>query len=972
MLGTVIDNPSPAIQNSFAMNLSAFKIFTILLISIIQVSPALSQYGPFYSIERSLKEYSHYEGYNEIIKKYNQDRQIGNALRQIDSLASIAYKQKDFAQYLFLKNEVSNFYKFDNKFTEGYLDLYQAMKFFASKCDTINMEYAVSLRMLRGLLTRSGQKSRGEREMLASQLAILEKLKNEGEPMTNTMVDFGLFLNRQGNRNESIDMLYRARTVALANNDLNSLAVSDYTLISLLDGIDMEETIIEVLTNDLLLLKQAQINIPTLVYVSFFNYMLGNRLYWNMNSIEKSIEYLLKTTACLDTLQYPMWNLKSSSHSLLAQCYSDQQDMPNFWHHFSIAKEIAHLQPMSSYNRGLAYITLVEAAISIASDSAQVVLDLLKNHEAAQHFQERIIKSQALIHLQKGLVSQAIETVNSQFRSFETFDNLQVPILSDSIDLQIQLEYLNILSTSFQQLSKKPNPSLREAINNLIDKQNRLYIGIVQKEVFGHEISSIIGEYHKFVTSSLSHVLKDYNAAKDQELAASLFFSSKAIQLNNNLGKSTIQSQVESDTTQFQNLLMAIGKVQKTKTELANEHLSDLERNNLNKKLNSNLIEMLLQKHKLSQNLNTSYGAIEIPTLSQIQSQLGAKKGIVEFCNDDNTLSWIFVTKNKVEVGRKVVNDLNRKIRAAIYEVKTGGKSSNLGSILFTTETKKIINTLNELVIIPSNDLAYIPFEWLSLPSSSKKLIETHIITYNYSTSLWYRTRATDNRTDKPTILSLAPLFTDNISNPLNTSIAHDYRGSSPLPPLPSSREEVETISQLFKANRINSKTLIGDHANGSELEPLLGKFDILHLATHGHINKSNPERSGLYLYPDTQNDDEAYKPENDFLSLGKLLNMRISANLAVLSACNTGTGSVAEGEGIMALPRGFIYAGVPNVIASLWKVHDEKTKELMVAFYKHLLKGNSYAQALRLAKLDCIAKGYLPLDWAGFVLIGG
>ncbi|MDX9845680.1 MAG: CHAT domain-containing protein [Tenuifilaceae bacterium] len=955
------------------MNLSAFKIYTILLISIIQISPALSQYGPFYTKERNIKGYSHYEAYNDIIKTYNQDRQIGNALRQIDSLATKAYEMKDFAQYLFLKNEVSNFYKFENKFSEGYLDLHQAMKLFASKCDTLNMEYVVSLRMLRGLLTRSGQKSRGEGEMLASQLAILKKLKMDGEPMTNTLVDYGLFLNRQGKRDESIEMLYQARTVALANDDLNSLAISDYTLISLLDGIDMEETVIDVLTNDLLLLKQAKVNIPTLVYTSFFNYMLGNRLYWNMNNVEKSIEYNLKTTACLDTLQYPMWNLKSSSHSLLAQCYSDLKNIPSFWHHFQIAKQIANTQPMSDYNRGLAYITLVEAAISIASDSAQVVLNILNNHEAAKHFQVRIVKSQALIHLQKGLITQAIETVNSQFKEHELIDNLQIPILSDSIDLQIQLEFLNILNRCFHKISEqKPNPSLREAINNLIDKQNRLYIGIVQKEVFGHEISSIIGEYHKFVTSSLEHVLKDYHAAKDQELAVSLFFSSKAIQLNNNLGKSTIQGKIESDTTQFHNLLKAIGKVQKTKTELANEHLSDLERDNLNRKLNSSLIEMLLHKHKLSQNLSTIYRAIEIPTLSQVQDRLDAKKGIIEFCLDNNNLSWILVTKNKVVVGQKVVSDLRHKISAAIYEVKTGGKTSNLGSILFTSETKKTINTLNELVIIPSNELVLIPFEWLSLPSSSKKLIETHAISYNYSTSLWYRTRANDNRSDKPTILSLAPLFTDDVTNQINSSLAYDYRGSSPLPPLPSSREEVETISNLFIANRINSTTLIGNHANGSELEPLLGEFDILHLATHGHISKSNPERSGLYLYPNIQQDDEVNKPDDDFLSLGKLLNMRISANLAVLSACNTGTGYVAEGEGIMALPRGFIYAGVPNVIASLWKVHDEKTKELMVAYYKYLLTGKSYAQALRLAKQECIAMGFLPIDWAGFVLIGG
>jgi len=92
---------------------------------------------------------------------------------------------------------------------------------------------------------------------------------------------------------------------------------------------------------------------------------------------------------------------------------------------------------------------------------------------------------------------------------------------------------------------------------------------------------------------------------------------------------------------------------------------------------------------------------------------------------------------------------------------------------------------------------------------------------------------------------------------------------------------------------------------------------------------------------------------------------------LVVLSACKTGTGKIEEGEGVMALPRGFIFAGVPNLMVSLWKIHDKHTKTLMVNFYKHLLEGNDYAKSLRLAKLQQIQKGALPLDWSGIVLIG-
>ncbi len=98
---------------------------------------------------------------------------------------------------------------------------------------------------------------------------------------------------------------------------------------------------------------------------------------------------------------------------------------------------------------------------------------------------------------------------------------------------------------------------------------------------------------------------------------------------------------------------------------------------------------------------------------------------------------------------------------------------------------------------------------------------------------------------------------------------------------------------------------------------------------------------------------------------------MKNKANLVVLSACNSGVGALAEGEGVLSLPRGFIYAGVPNVMASLWKIHDKKTKDLMVSFYEHLVAGESYPRALQLAKLDCIKKGFLPVDRAGFIFIG-
>jgi CHAT domain-containing protein len=91
------------------------------------------------------------------------------------------------------------------------------------------------------------------------------------------------------------------------------------------------------------------------------------------------------------------------------------------------------------------------------------------------------------------------------------------------------------------------------------------------------------------------------------------------------------------------------------------------------------------------------------------------------------------------------------------------------------------------------------------------------------------------------------------------------------------------------------------------------------------------------------------------------------------LSACQTGAGKLARGEGIMALTRGFLYSGARNIIASLWKVYDQHTSQLMVELYRQILSGKSYSAALRAAKLKMLEKPETagPQSWAAFVLIG-
>jgi len=193
-----------------------------------------------------------------------------------------------------------------------------------------------------------------------------------------------------------------------------------------------------------------------------------------------------------------------------------------------------------------------------------------------------------------------------------------------------------------------------------------------------------------------------------------------------------------------------------------------------------------------------------------------------------------------------------------------------------------------------------------------------------------------------------------------NSFITRSSDKSISLTPIPYSIDEVKEIGQLFKQKSLKTTIFTASEATQANLTNHLLSTDIIHIATHG-ISRAE-HQSGLFF---TQNNDDG------FLSLQELYHLKVNANLIVLSACKSGTGEIIEGEGVMALPRGFFYAGTSNVMASLWKIHDKKTKELMVTFYKHLLQDNvSYSEALRLAKLECIKKGFLPIDWAGFILI--
>lgn len=209
------------------------------------------------------------------------------------------------------------------------------------------------------------------------------------------------------------------------------------------------------------------------------------------------------------------------------------------------------------------------------------------------------------------------------------------------------------------------------------------------------------------------------------------------------------------------------------------------------------------------------------------------------------------------------------------------------------------------------------------------------------------------------------------VSNNGRTNLrqALDDLGLIRFPPLPYSKKEANSI--INAAGQGRSRIALDFHANrATAMSPELSKYRMIHFATHGVANFAHPELSGIVL----SMVDENGQPQDGHLRLHDIYNLRLPADLVVLSACQTAVGKQIRGEGLIALTRGFMYAGAQRVVASLWKVDDAATADLMAEFYDQMLtKKLRPAAALRAAQLKIARQPARksPYFWAGFVLQG-
>jgi CHAT domain-containing protein/tetratricopeptide (TPR) repeat protein len=250
-----------------------------------------------------------------------------------------------------------------------------------------------------------------------------------------------------------------------------------------------------------------------------------------------------------------------------------------------------------------------------------------------------------------------------------------------------------------------------------------------------------------------------------------------------------------------------------------------------------------------------------------------------------------------------------------------------------------------QVIFVPQGSLFLVPFAALQ-DSQDKYLIERHTIRVAPSIQVLELTRQQHQKVQKAGLQQ--PLIVGNPSMPMQLS------------PLPNAQREAEVIATLLK-----TKAITGSQATKAAVLRQMPSARIIHLATHGLLDSEIGLNSAIALAPDGTG-----KPNDGLLTADEILNLKLNAELVVLSACSTGKGRIT-GDGVIGLSRSLMTAGVPSVLVSLWAVPDDSTAFLMQEFYKQLQRNSDKAQALRQSMLQTLKQYPDIRSWSAFVLMG-
>ena len=372
-----------------------------------------------------------------------------------------------------------------------------------------------------------------------------------------------------------------------------------------------------------------------------------------------------------------------------------------------------------------------------------------------------------------------------------------------------------------------------------------------------------------------------------------------------------------------------------------------------------------------------NFEIINFPTgiYRNVKDKIKSDATILEYAFTRNFI-FIFVLNNEKLSVHKVVKDTELETLLVNFEnsikiqkfAEANSKKENYIHNSYSIYEKLVAPVKNllkkQVTLIVENDLNWIPFEALLTQKPSKSanfnefpyLIRQHTFNYAFSTTILNNNNINADRFNK-SLLVVAP-FTGE--NKVKLTLNEEKLTFGPL-----KNSYLEAI-ELHKIH--GGDTLIGKKATKENFLSQLPEFQNIHIASHSVANRKRGEFSYI-VFSKSDNDQPQILYANDIYQL------KLNTDMVVLSSCESGVGEELKGEGFNSISRAFSYAGVKNIVHTLWKVDDKHTQKIMTSFYRNLKEGKQKSDALHLAKLDFIQTeqmiGAHPYYWSSFKLFG-
>ncbi|MEH2114154.1 CHAT domain-containing protein [Nostoc sp.] len=451
--------------------------------------------------------------------------------------------------------------------------------------------------------------------------------------------------------------------------------------------------------------------------------------------------------------------------------------------------------------------------------------------------------------------------------------------------------------------------------------------------------------------------------------------------------------------SQEHNLQQQLDTLEKRRIQLLNVNHTEAEVQALEKEIEA-VLEQYQQVQAQIRATSPRYAALTQPqplSLTQIQQQvLDDNTLLLEYSlGEKRSYLWAVTHKSITSYELPKRADIEATVQKFRQEITTPYLRNSpsidaLSQIILAPVAQQLGK--KRLAIASDGALQYVPFSALATPGSSNYeplLLNHEIITLpSASTVAILRREHKERKSSAPKTLVV-------LADPIFSSDDERLEGKVKVSPssVPESNLDSQALTRSAQDSDVNFQRLRFTRQEAEQILSLvpvsdrkqafdftasrttassenLSKYRIIHFATHGILNSKHPELSGVVL----SLFDNQGRPQNGFLRLHDIFNLNLQAELVVLSACKTGLGEEVKGEGLVGLTRGFMYAGSPRVVVSLWSVDDRATSELMKVFYKKMLQEKlKPAAALRTAQIEIwrTQKYAAPYYWAAFTLQG-